>query len=226
MPCRAGIPHLVEMQQKYDSKGVVLLALSYEPAATVQRYLKENQRITYIVGAGAKATQDAYGVRGFPTMFIIDPEGEIAWIGHPNGPEAEKAIEGVLRDTPPKSKLSLRELVAKKAYQKAGKHRKKKRYVEAIKGYAKISKRFEGTKYAKKAKAKLKKLKADKRIMAKVRKARRLANKKRCEDWLQLARSLAEGGRSGEAAKYYERIIEKFPDSRYAKTAEEELAEL
>ena len=66
------------MQEKYKKKGLVLVALSYEPKALVAPYVTKHN-MSYIVGADAKNTKEAFGIDGYPTAFLIDPDGKVAW---------------------------------------------------------------------------------------------------------------------------------------------------
>ncbi|MEK7324526.1 MAG: tetratricopeptide repeat protein [Chloroflexota bacterium] len=50
--------------------------------------------------------------------------------------------------------------------------------------------------------------------------------RKKCEDWLQMARTLAKSGKNEEAAKYYKKVMDEFPDSTFAQTARAEMAGL
>jgi tetratricopeptide (TPR) repeat protein len=196
--------------------------LSYEPDNLVRRYVKENQ-VPYIVGAGAKATEKAYGIKDYPTMFIIDPDGNVAWSGHPGDEKVTKTIDALLKDNPPKAKAKLGDKAAKDALKKADALLKKKKYAEALKAYEKVAKNFKDSKSAKKARTAIDKLRADAKIMAQVRTDEL---KKECENWLEMARSLAKSGDQKAAADYYDRIIDKYPDSKYAETAAEEKAKL
>lgn len=221
-PCRAGIPHLIELHDKYKSKGVVLLALSYETSEKVGKTVRE-EKIPYIVGAGAGAAKKAYGISGFPTMFIIDPDGLIAWSGHPSSEEVVKTIDRLLKEKPPKSTDPFAAFGPERDLKKADELVKKKKYFEALKIYERIAKVHQGTKSAKTAQARLKALRADERIMAQVQ-AELL--KRDCEEWLSMARSFAKKGRKKDAVEYYERIIGKYPESDYAEIAREELDRL
>jgi len=97
-PCRASIPHLIEMFKAYSPKGVVFMGLTDEPKATVEPFAKEMKMI-YPVGCGSQSA-GAYGVRGIPHAFIIDPSGNVAWEGHPMA-GLDKALEAQLAKTPP-----------------------------------------------------------------------------------------------------------------------------
>ncbi len=218
-PCREGIPHLIEMHDKYKSKGVVLLALSYEPSEKVGKYVREN-RLPYIVGGGAEATKKAYRITGYPTMFIIDPDGKIAWCGHPNSDEVKKTIDRLLKENPPKSKDPFAAHGAEGDWKKAEVLLKKKKYVEAIKAYERIVKTYEGAKQSKAAQARLKEIRADDKIMTQVKAA---LEKRDCEEWLSMARAYVKNGNKKDAIEYYERIVKEYPESEYAETAREEL---
>lgn len=224
--CRTGIPHLIEMHDQYRDRGVVLVSLSAERTGPVSRYVKEN-KVPYIVGAGAKATERSYGIKDkdkdYPTMFIIDPDGNVAWSGLPSDEKVTKTIDALLKDNPPKAKAKLGDKAAKDALKKADALLKKKKYAEALKAYEKVAKDFTDSKSAKKARTAIEKLRADAKIMAQVRTDEL---KKECEDWLEMARSLAKSGDQKAAADYYDRIIDKYPDSKYAETAAEEKAKL
>ena len=197
---------------------MVLVALSEETQSQVGRYVKQN-KLPYIVGSGAKTAAKAYGIKAFPSAFLIGPDGVIEWVGHPNTPEAEKNIERVLKENPPKSKDSLGKRVAKADFEKAEKLYEKKKYAEALKAYEQVVENFKESKYAKLAKAKVEEIRADKKIMAKIRATQQ---KRDCENWLQMARSLAKKGKGSDAVEYYDRVIKEYPDSEYARTAEEE----
>jgi TolA-binding protein len=209
------------MHKKYGSKGVVLLALSYESASEVRAYVKKHS-LGYIVGSGSQTTNKAYGINGYPTYVVIDPDGKVAYRGH-GSHEAEEVIKRVLKENPPKRGVSLRGRAAKSAYRKALKLQKKKKYAKAIKAYESVAEDFKGTRYGKKAKSKVKKIKASKKIMAKIRSAEA---EKKCESWLRLARALARDDKQSEAGEYYRRVIKGFPDTEYAEVAREEMAAL
>ncbi len=80
-PCKTTIPHLNDSYDKYKDKGVVFISLSDEKSSTVSSFMKRT-KMDYIVGAGSKSG-NAFGVRGIPHAFVIDPEGIIRWAGHP-----------------------------------------------------------------------------------------------------------------------------------------------
>jgi len=97
-PCRTSIPHLVEMNHKFASQGVVFISLTDEDRKTVEPFARK-MKMDYAVGGGSR-TSGAYGVRGIPHAFIVDPSGTVAWEGHPMA-GLDKALEDQLKKTPP-----------------------------------------------------------------------------------------------------------------------------
>ena len=96
-PCRASIPHLVELRNKLDKSKVEIIGLTDEPLSKVENFAKE-MKMNYIVGYGS-TSGDAYGVTGIPHAFVIGADGKIAWDGHPMDPAmaplVTKLAEGV-----------------------------------------------------------------------------------------------------------------------------------
>lgn len=214
------MPHLVEVQKKYRSKGVILLAISYEPEMKVKDFVLR-QKISYIVGADAQSTLTDFGVKGFPTTFLIDPDGKVAWQGGPT--KVEEAIDKLLGEKPPKSKGFLAASSAKSAYKQADKLYKNRKYEDALHALEMVAKDFPDSMEGKQAKGKLKKIKKNSKIMGIIKRARA---ERESNGWLQAARVLAAYGDKEDAAKYYRRIIDKHPDLSDAKIARQELTDL
>lgn len=225
------------MQKKYADKGVVILALSYEPSEKVQKFLKDytaeaNKKsegekqssfeFNYIVGMGAEAAKSAYKVTGYPTILVVDAKGKVTYRGH-NPNEAEDEIKRLLEKDPPKNMLTLTEAAAKKLYRKAAGYAKKKQYEKALKAFEECAEQFKSSNYGKKAESKVKRIRGDKKIMARINETE---SEKECKDWLRLARSCVKAGQKETALEYYDKIIQKYPDSDHAKTARAEKAKV
>ncbi|AQT67318.1 Cytochrome c biogenesis protein CycY [Anaerohalosphaera lusitana] len=86
-PCRASIPHLTELQEKYEN--ATIIGISNEGADKVKPFVEEKgDEMAYTVAVDddrsmSKAYMDTYGVRGIPHAFIVDQQGKIVWHGHP-----------------------------------------------------------------------------------------------------------------------------------------------
>lgn len=209
------------MQKKYGfDKGFLLVALSDEPDTTVRPFVKKNN-MNYVIGSDAKSTFGDYGIRGYPTIFVLNPSGEIVYKGH-SPPEAEDAVEEAMKKTPPKAK-PLGEAAGEVALKKADDLAAKKEFAKALGEYEKIAKAHKNSPLGNKAKAKADEIRKNPEAMAAVGEAETRSN---CENWLQLARNLVAAGKDEEAAKYYKKILEKYPASSYAGIAKREMAKL
>jgi thiol-disulfide isomerase/thioredoxin len=100
-PCRTSIPHLTDVQKKFQDKGVVIIGVTNEPASVSGPFVeKQGDKMAYRVAVDKenKTTQgymQKYRIPGIPHAFIVDRAGKIAWHGHPmDGLEA--AIEKTL----------------------------------------------------------------------------------------------------------------------------------
>ena len=83
-PCRKSIPELVEIQEKYRDRGLVILGISVDdPSQANDKYLsafKEMYKINYtILRADQKVTRKYFGNKNFsvPTLFVVNPEGVV-----------------------------------------------------------------------------------------------------------------------------------------------------
>jgi thiol-disulfide isomerase/thioredoxin len=77
-PCRAEIPDLVALQEKYrDTLVVIGVSEDEAPAATVKRFA-DDHRINYPVVMTSEAISKLFpGVQALPTSFILDREGRL-----------------------------------------------------------------------------------------------------------------------------------------------------
>jgi thiol-disulfide isomerase/thioredoxin len=107
-PCRASIPHLNEIYEKYRDKGLVVIGqdcFERDDSVVAPFVKKMGDKMTYRValddkasdknGQMAKTWMEAAGRDGIPSAFLVDSKGIIAWIGHPMELKPE-VIEGAL----------------------------------------------------------------------------------------------------------------------------------
>jgi thiol-disulfide isomerase/thioredoxin len=73
-PCKAEIPHLNNLQNKYKDTNVVFIAFALDKSGDLGNFL-ETQPFNYHVVADSKYLADVYNVKGYPTNIIIDEEG-------------------------------------------------------------------------------------------------------------------------------------------------------
>jgi len=88
-PCRRTIPHLSALQRVYKDKGVVMIGISDEDAATVTPFVEKmgtNMEYTIALDRAketGRAYMQAFAVEGIPHAFVVDKAGKIVWQGHP-----------------------------------------------------------------------------------------------------------------------------------------------
>jgi thiol-disulfide isomerase/thioredoxin len=220
MSCQRSIPSLTATQKKFQAKGVIFLALTDEGESKVAPYIEKN-KVSFIVGAGAKRAVRDFAIKDCHTAFIIDADGKLYWTGHPAVIETE--LTKLIMDKPPKNKGFLAGAAAGDVYKKAEKLDKERKYVEAMEEYEALAKEYKGTKEAEKAAARLKEMKGNSKIMEIVRQAKA---DKEANGWLEVARVCVQYGDKEDAVKYYDRIIKKYAETNAGRYAREEIAPL
>lgn len=92
-PCVQSVPHLTEIQKKYASKDVRIVAITAKDPGNTEKGVRAfvgrmGDKLDYTVGFDDNGdTYDAYMTaakqESIPTAFIVDKDGKVAWIGHP-----------------------------------------------------------------------------------------------------------------------------------------------
>jgi thiol-disulfide isomerase/thioredoxin len=110
-PCKASIPHLNEIWEKYKDKQLVVIGQDcWEKDETkVPDFVTKTMsgKMTYRVALDNK-TQETNGAmaitwmkaadqNGIPTAFVINRQGKIAWMGHPMSLK-ESVLDDILAD--------------------------------------------------------------------------------------------------------------------------------
>ncbi len=103
-PCRAAIPHLSRLQERYHADGLRIVGISNEEKDDVEDFLNRNRRdISYAIAIDARnqtnrAWMQAAGVQGIPASFIVDRQGKVQFIGNPHTPQFDNIVAAVLDD--------------------------------------------------------------------------------------------------------------------------------
>lgn len=87
-PCRAAIPHVKELHQKYaDRLNVVSVSLDSDEKPWRKAMEKEQMawKQLWADKDRVKGVTEPYQVKGIPFLMVLDPEGKIAFAGH--GPD-------------------------------------------------------------------------------------------------------------------------------------------
>lgn len=78
-PCRAEIPHFVELVEKYGEDGFAILGISVDDPKDYKKIpdFKERFKINYpILLSDGKVASDYGGIRSIPTTFVVDRDGK------------------------------------------------------------------------------------------------------------------------------------------------------
>ena len=102
-PCMGEAGHMVATNEKYASKGMQFIGVSLDedPAALKKIIAEKNFTWPQLYEGQAwnGATPKAWGVNSIPQTFIISPEGEVLWRGHPA--EIDPVLEKAFKEHPP-----------------------------------------------------------------------------------------------------------------------------
>ncbi len=102
-PCVQSMPHMIKLNQEYASQGVQVLGVSLDSnRRSMESFIKQRNMPwpQYFDGKGWNNTMaKAWGVKGIPRIFILSPEGEVLWAGHPAN--MDSAFQDALKNHPP-----------------------------------------------------------------------------------------------------------------------------
>ena len=100
-PCRAEIPHFVDMQNKYGAQGFQILGISMDDSPDpVPAFYKQFKMNYPVVMGNAQIGEQYGGVLGLPISFLIDRQGQIRkkHIGATEASVFEKEITDLLNE--------------------------------------------------------------------------------------------------------------------------------
>ena len=83
------------MTDKFGEKGLVVLGVSNEPKKLVTETVQKTERKYAIAIVKGEKTDTFYGVKGYPSAYLVDARGRVVWSGHPGALE-EKTISDAL----------------------------------------------------------------------------------------------------------------------------------
>jgi len=102
-PCRAEIPHLIDLHKTYGSKGlaVIGIAVDKEGADKVKPFVDEvKMKYTTLLDPDSDFTGKQLKVRGIPALFLIDRAGVVRYVhvGFTEKSVLEKEIKTLLAE--------------------------------------------------------------------------------------------------------------------------------
>jgi len=94
-PCRASIPHLIALYEKFKEQNFIVLGISLEDKQTLISFRDEN-KITYPILLGNNEVAKAYDVKAIPSSVFIDKTGRIRKTQVGFGPELAPMFEAFI----------------------------------------------------------------------------------------------------------------------------------
>ena len=87
-PCLNALPHLNELQSKFENEDLVFLSITHESDTKVKKILKSVDFKSVVVSDTSKTTQKNFGdavkgIKNLPLTVLIDKNNIVKWIGTP-----------------------------------------------------------------------------------------------------------------------------------------------
>ena len=99
-PCRASMPHLSEMQSRYEKQGLTVVGMSVDDGGQQDvRRFADRLGIKFPIAMANDDILDAYGpIRQIPTTFFINRKGDIVRrvVGYIDGETMEDYVKEIL----------------------------------------------------------------------------------------------------------------------------------
>jgi cytochrome c-type biogenesis protein CcmF len=91
--CEEELPAIQSIWEEYQGRGVVFLGVALQEDEAIVRGAADQYGLTYLLALDiGEQVSTAYGVTGVPETFVIDPEGNVAFV-HIGPVTAEELIE-------------------------------------------------------------------------------------------------------------------------------------
>ena len=98
-PCRQEIPNMKELYDKTDREKFEIIGIVGDSPSDVLKDMIEKDSIswTQILSTDSNKIKETYGVHGYPTTFLVNPEGIIV-AKDLRGKELEEKVIGLIKD--------------------------------------------------------------------------------------------------------------------------------
>lgn len=79
-PCQLAIPHLQKLYMQYAKNGLEVIGIDInEGDTTYLPDLIKRRKITYPIALNGKPVAEKYGVKAYPTLFLVNADGKIIY---------------------------------------------------------------------------------------------------------------------------------------------------
>jgi peroxiredoxin len=93
-PCREQSTALESVWQGYQNRGVIVVGINSGDAEADALTFINELGLTYLVGPGSSASEQAYAVETLPETFLVDALGQLIW--SKSGPVTLAELEGAI----------------------------------------------------------------------------------------------------------------------------------
>ncbi|MBS1717623.1 MAG: redoxin domain-containing protein [Armatimonadetes bacterium] len=94
-PCIATIPKMNELVERFKGKPVTFISISPEAPEVIAKFMGKTEMLGMIASDQTETTKRKWGIKFFPTAYIIGADGQIAFVIEPDLITPEM-IEGVI----------------------------------------------------------------------------------------------------------------------------------
>ncbi|MCC7114072.1 MAG: TlpA family protein disulfide reductase [Burkholderiales bacterium] len=99
-PCKQSFPWMAEMQRKYASLGLEIVAVNVDRKRTdAERFLAGTPAAFTVVFDAAGATPNAWNVRAMPSSYLVDRQGRVVHVDQGFREDMKAPIEARIRAT-------------------------------------------------------------------------------------------------------------------------------
>lgn len=97
-PCRLSIPHLIDLNNRYNKQGLQILGLSLDEGSDkIVKAFIADKKINYPVAMANEEIYDDYGLRSLPTLFVVNKKGVIVEKYNGFNDEVAKSLEALIK---------------------------------------------------------------------------------------------------------------------------------
>ena len=232
-PCVAELPNVKKAYEKYHKDGFEIISISLDQTVDkCKGFVKQNEMNWNHICDGkywkAKLAQK-HGVQGIPLPVLVGKDGKIVST-EARGKELTRAIEQALKSTAeaPVDDPIDTQITARLA--EADQLRDAGNYEQALKIYDELGSKYPARDGGKTANARARLLRDDPDIMKSIESQKTGAYDEEAAQgsasWLKVARQMTDQKNYKLARDYYKKIIDKYPKSKVAQTAADEMKKL
>lgn len=96
-PCRLGMPILQKLHEAYGDKPFLIYGISTWERGDPVRFMQQ-EKYSYGLLLNGDTVAQKYGVRGIPTLYLIGPDGKVAFALSGFDPTKEKILKELIDD--------------------------------------------------------------------------------------------------------------------------------